>query len=208
MDHHRYLNIISGSFVRSKNYKPSSLCLTKESCMALYVYVKGFIPIEEDAFQTTYDGVSVDIREGIFFPYGMATEYHENIKMGCMITRHTGMATDLGGTLGGFIDHPLYGLCGITCAHTMMRPEEIKFCVENNGEIASPHVYSSDIVNQPKRVGYQHNKIGRVVQAFYKEGNHSEAGVEVALIQIEDRPPVSGEFPETTINGMTIFVIE
>lgn len=68
MDSHKYLNIISGSFVRSKNYKPSAMCLSKEFCMALYVLVKGFIPIEEDAFQKTYDGVSVDIREGLYFP--------------------------------------------------------------------------------------------------------------------------------------------
>jgi hypothetical protein len=198
MDNHRYLNVISGSIVRSKTYKPSAMCLSKESCMALYVSVKGFIPIEEDAFQKTYDGVPVDIREGLFFPYGMAGEYHDNIKMGCKITRLTEIDRKRGGTLGGFIDNPKYGLCGITCAHAMMFPDELEKCVEQNGEISWPQI-SSDIVCQPDPLAI--NKIGRIVQAIYKNSNQYEASVEVALIQIEDRPPKSGVFPNVAKVG-------
>ncbi|XP_060584015.1 uncharacterized protein LOC132740174 isoform X2 [Ruditapes philippinarum] len=204
MDNHRYLNVISGSIVRSKNYKPSAMCFSKQSCIALYVLVKGFIPIEEDAFQNTYDGVEVDIREGLFFPYGTAREYHDDIKMGCKITRFTGIAGDLGGTLGGFIDHPSYGVCGITCAHALMFPDELRKCVEHNREITWPKIFSSDIVCQPNIVSDKINKIGRIVQAIYKEGDQSEAGVEVAVIQIEDRPPISGHFPGIGPNGINI----
>jgi hypothetical protein len=207
MDNHRYLNVISGSFVRSKNYKPSAMCISKQSCMALYVLVKGFIPIEEDAFQNTYDGVAVDIREGLFFPYGTAREYHDDIKMGCKITRYTGKAGDFGGTLGGFIDHPSYGVCGITCAHALMFPDELKKCVEHNGEISWPNIFASDTVCQPHPVPGNRNKIGRVVQAIYKEGDQSEAGVEVAIIQIEERPPKSGHFPEIKHKSKTLFVV-
>lgn len=122
--------------------------------------------------------------------------------MGCRITRLTGLADVFGGTLGGFIDHPKYGICGITCAHALMFPDELKKCVENNGEISWPQIFSSDIVCQPDPV--EVNKIGRIVQAIYKEGDQSEAGVEVALIQIEDRPPISGQFPDVGSNGSSV----
>ncbi|XP_053391278.1 uncharacterized protein LOC123538684 [Mercenaria mercenaria] len=101
------------------------------------------------------------------------------------------------GTLGGFIEHPQYGICGLSCAHVLLNFEYFEKLKTNGGRMHWPDFHPCEAVYQP---GDSDHQIGRLVQAVCLEGGKDDIGVEVALFQIEQRPPVEGEFP-STLNG-------
>ncbi|XP_053391277.1 uncharacterized protein LOC123539354 [Mercenaria mercenaria] len=73
MHRHNYLSIITASPVRSKSYGTREFKIQKEPCIVLYVHTKGYIPLDEDPFERRYDGVPMDVREGIFVTYPQQT---------------------------------------------------------------------------------------------------------------------------------------
>ncbi|XP_045178974.2 uncharacterized protein LOC123538739 [Mercenaria mercenaria] len=200
MQRHKYLSIITASPVRSKSYGTHDFKIQKEPCIVLYVHTKGYIPLDEDPFERRYVGVPVDVREGMFVTcpgssVPKAKEYHEPLRMGCDIA---GKSKKQSGTLGGFIEHPQYGICGLTCAHVLLNFEYFKKLIEKEDRrMHWPEFNPCEAVYQP---GDSDHQIGQLVQAVYQEGGKDFIGVEVALFQIEQRPPAEGEFP-STLNG-------
>ncbi|XP_053391968.1 uncharacterized protein LOC128554682 [Mercenaria mercenaria] len=200
MRRHKYLSIISGSSVRSRNYgidQANAVNLVEQPCIVLYVHTKHFIPIDEEPFEELYDGVPVDVREGEFVPCVLATEYHESLKHSCQIgsspdrpPNHHIVRT---GSLGCFIDHPEYNLCGLTCAHVLLFPwgfEHVE--ADEDSKLSWPLFKPHDQVFQPASTN---NAIGQLVQVIYHKGGSRSCGMEVALFQIDKRQPVSGGFP-------------
>ncbi|XP_052264540.1 uncharacterized protein LOC127867433 [Dreissena polymorpha] len=214
MQQHKYLSIIKGG--SNKQMKG----LKRELCLVLYVHAKGFIPIDEEPFKKSYDGIHVKVLEGRFTPYMNHDEEvrqgssrpsmnHANVKlnklrMGCTIEGHQK------GTLGVFIEHPSYGLCGITCAHVAVSDEVMMECESKNGRFLSEN---GEMVHEPKKHMYQpyrrtdnSNSFGQIVEVIYKKGNLSETGMEtgmeIALVQIEQRHPDSGKFPTPRPKGV------
>ncbi|KAH3867008.1 hypothetical protein DPMN_030132, partial [Dreissena polymorpha] len=200
MQQHKYLNVIRGG--SNKQMKGSKRGL----CIVLYVHAKGFIPIDEDPFKKSYDGIHVKILEGRFTPYmnhgeeirqGSFAPYMNRadvvlnkLKMGCKIEGHNN------GTLGVFIEHPSYGMCGITCAHVAISATEMEECKSENGRLLWQKIDpSKKYIHQPSRINDDLNQFGQIVEVIYKEGKGSETGIEIALIQIEKRHPDSGKFP-------------
>ncbi|XP_053378529.1 uncharacterized protein LOC123527103 [Mercenaria mercenaria] len=200
MRKHKYLSIISGSSVRSRNYgidQADAVNLVEQPCIVLYVHTKHFIPIEEEPFEELYDGVPVDVREGEFFPYMFATDHHDRLRHSCQIgsspDRSPNDNNRLSGSLGCFIDHPEYNLCGLTCAHVLLFPWGLEKVKRNeNGTLRWPSFKPHDIVYQPAD---SNEAIGQIVQVIYQEGGNNSCGLEVALFQIDQRQPIAGNFP-------------
>ncbi|XP_053392231.1 uncharacterized protein LOC123539328 [Mercenaria mercenaria] len=191
LERHSNINVIVPSLKKSKGYYSDNHSIIDEPCIALYVPLKGCIPIHEDPFPQELDGYKVDVLEGKFETYeGGPNEFHEHLKMGLAI--HAKILDSnkhlLGGTLGGFVNHPVYKMCGITCAHVLCSSEEmnfIKYCGIKDG-LDKP-------VFQP--VNDESAPFGRVVMAVYKSGDESSSGMEAALFRIEERHPEDGSFP-------------
>ncbi|XP_045169699.2 uncharacterized protein LOC123532349 [Mercenaria mercenaria] len=197
MNNHKFLTVITGSPIRSKNYRSSTQELKREVCLVLYVLIKGYIPIDEEVFATHYNDVGIDVREGMFSPFGLtAKSYHENLRLGCQIARQ------LLGTVGGFIEYPGYGLCGLTCAHVLLDSTEMRGLTNDprgTKEWRSPS--SNEYVFQPENDVALASRygvdlfVGRLVKAVYRKGGGGQSGMDIALFQVERRYPNSGEFP-------------
>ncbi|XP_053386953.1 uncharacterized protein LOC123542924 [Mercenaria mercenaria] len=185
LQQHKNITSISVSSVKSRNFNTmKELCPVP--CIVIYVHVKGMIPIDEEALPTRLDGFDVDVREGAFSPFlHEPNQVPDSISMGCQI-QGPGENVDedgnvLGGTLGGFIDHPEFGLCCITSAHVILSAETMRTI--NPFGWQPPHTYNN-ICYQP----CPPHGFGRVVLAVCKEGNDDSSGVEVVMITVEDRP--------------------
>ena len=112
MKRHKYLSVISASSHRSKGFG-STWDVLREDCIVLYVHTKNYIPISEEPFEKSYDGIPVDVREGVFIPFGRtAREHLDPVRMGCQISGDINGSQIIKGTIGCFIDHPQFGVCG------------------------------------------------------------------------------------------------
>ncbi|KAH3868377.1 hypothetical protein DPMN_031522 [Dreissena polymorpha] len=118
--------------------------------------------------------------------------------MGCRIQRKGNKSE---GTIGVFVQHPFYGVCGITCAHVLLNKDEMNSCHENTNN-------KMWLSNDPKGTVYQPyppHVIGVLRMAIVKEGNDNPIGIEIAVIQLTKRKPNSGQFSasrETREDGL------
>ncbi|XP_053390902.1 uncharacterized protein LOC128553752, partial [Mercenaria mercenaria] len=215
---HTYLSIISGCPFKSSGYDKSNHKVTATPCIVLNVQYKGYIPIDEEPFELQYDGVQVDVREDIFVPYNyMANERHDYLKVGCLISGEKNQK----GTLGGFVYHPDYGLCGMSCSHTLLSPSELVQLAGESQEInwsrstlsAGRNVDTwQGNVYQPFKEGASNdnaaddNKIGRLVRVIHRHGDPTSKtndayGIDIALFQLSRRLPNSSDFPVVKVSG-------
>ncbi|XP_060588932.1 uncharacterized protein LOC132744291 [Ruditapes philippinarum] len=193
MSDHKFLSALSASSVSSRYFEPMTIehLIEKRPCIVFNVLVKGIIPLNEECFPTELDGMPVDVREGgVRLCVNKADEYQENATLGCKITSST--CPGKSGTLGGFIEHPEYGLCGITCAHVVANDDD-KFKLK---EMSTVTVKEDHIMYQPDDDDKSKNKLGKLVQLTYKEGENGKPGVDLALFRIEKRAPKEGQFPD------------
>ncbi|XP_045187249.2 uncharacterized protein LOC123545053 [Mercenaria mercenaria] len=198
MKNHKNLSAISGNGIRSKGFSHGEHELIRETCIVLYVHTKGKIPLDETEFPKLLDGIPVDVREGEFQNCALATEYQETARMGCQIK------SGKSGTLGGFVDHPEYGLCAITCAHVVLNDTEIHD-LQRDG--SNTWRNNEKLVFQPDDTNIQSHYFGQVKEARYNSGGSGKSGVDLAILQIERRPPDSGNFPDVN-NAPTDMVFE
>ncbi|XP_053406175.1 uncharacterized protein LOC123534853 isoform X2 [Mercenaria mercenaria] len=199
MENHSNISMISPSIFKSKRFGQArhELIVTNKPCIVLYVHIKGLIPIKEEPFPSEIDGFPTDVREAGFTLFnGGPNEFHENLKMGCAVHANvTNTEGDImGGTLGGFVHHPEFGNCCLTCAHVVSKPDDMINLRDNNGGKAVIGTDCNYLVYQPVSHGSRH--FGRLVSVVYKEGGEGKSGVDAALIQITKRFPRSGDFPD------------
>ncbi|KAH3868950.1 hypothetical protein DPMN_032105 [Dreissena polymorpha] len=186
---HTNLSIVQGSFYKINR----NLEETYEPRLVLYVIAKEYIPLGEDPFDKVYDGIQVDVREGMFTMFGNhADDALSNIRMGCKIQRVVNEQS-YNGTLGVFFEHPEHGLCGITCAHAILTPEEHRNCIEYGLKKTWIDNHQQIVVYQPAKP----HLLGHVVGIICSEGTMSNSGNDVAIIRIvDDRKPVNGKWPQ------------
>ncbi|XP_060590256.1 uncharacterized protein LOC132745368 isoform X2 [Ruditapes philippinarum] len=198
MKRHKFLSIISACSNRSKGFGVS-WNLLPEKCIVFYVQKKNYIPIDEEPFEKYYDGIAVDVREGVFIPYGRTARVKlDPVKMGCQIRGDIYNSQYVEGTLGCFVDHPQFGVCGLTCAHVLLSPDELQqLKTTYSGSLKWPLHDMHKNVFQPADLNS--SSIGHTVQFIYEEGSSSKSGMEVALFKITDRQPKSADFPVPTI---------
>ncbi|XP_053384866.1 uncharacterized protein LOC123537134 [Mercenaria mercenaria] len=193
MDNHKNLNIISPSMKKSIAFGTKDAMIHDKLCIALYVHIKGLIPVAELPFPSDICGYPTDVLEDGFTQFGGGPlDFHQKLKMGLAI--HANVKNNNGellvGTLEGFLDHPSFGLCGLTCAHVVVSGDEMEK-IKNLGCISL--MENDKQVFQP--VDHRALSFGRVVSAVYTEGGNGRIGMEVALFEIFDRHPVDGSFP-------------
>ncbi|WAR15839.1 hypothetical protein MAR_030433 [Mya arenaria] len=188
MQRHKYLNMISGSAVRSKCYNENHV-IEATICLVLYVHVKGYVPIEETPFRDNYNGIAVDVREGGCW------RLNKSINIGEEIERDR---IGKSGSIGGFVEVPSIGLCGITSAHVLLTDKEYMQCKQEKRFIATG-------LQNEFRINTCNEDIGRLISAMYEEGNDREAGFEVAIFHIERLFPFEGigtSFHGDTLGGV------
>ncbi|XP_060590498.1 uncharacterized protein LOC132745569 [Ruditapes philippinarum] len=184
---HSNLNVILPSLKKTVGNKSGQHTIIEEPRITLFVTVKGLIPSAEERFKKDIDGFRTDVLEGEFKPYfGGPNEFHEHLKIGLAIRANIENGSI--GTLGGFIEHPQHGLCGITCAHVIYTLDELKMIKEN-----TPFKMDK-LVHQP--TAYHTPAFGKVVLVVYNEGDDIMSGMEVAIFSIQDRKPKDGSFPK------------
>ncbi|WAR16107.1 hypothetical protein MAR_030701 [Mya arenaria] len=174
MQKHKYLNMITASGVRSRGFGKAHT-IEPEVCIVLYVHAKGYIPTDEMAFERSYHDIPVDVREGGFWGF------NKTVRIGDGIFRD---GVGLAGSLGVFFEHPSIGLCGLTSAHAVLKPEELQHCMEDGRFPANKEgaIYQIKTCNDLF-------DIGRLVMAIHAEGNDQDAGVELAVFVIDSSLP-------------------
>ncbi|CAC5358820.1 unnamed protein product [Mytilus coruscus] len=106
-NNHRRLTLVCPSEIKSKNFPTVPMFLTR-SCIQVYCYVKGAIPIGENHFPGELQGILTDVIERF-------SRFCSNkLRIGDSVPN-----TKMKGTLGGFCR--FFGReAFLTCAHTMM----------------------------------------------------------------------------------------
>ena len=188
MDSHSNLTRVTASWFTEDKSNTENSSIKRELCIALYVHIKGYIPLGEKHFPSEIAGFPVVVREGIFTLCRGANEYHQNVKMGCAI------GGERIGTLGAFIefenDTNLYGL---TCAHVVFGDTKLRTVLEKgtiffDNTIETVYQPASEIDLKP---------LGKIDTVIYKSGGNGLAGMEIALLNInQDRWPTDGTFPD------------
>ncbi|XP_053383445.1 uncharacterized protein LOC123540067 [Mercenaria mercenaria] len=198
------INIISKQYMTSHKFLSAitarKISFEREESLCIVMYVHPCtnryysIPHTEEPLPSTIQGYKVVVRNGVF-KTASDPDYQDNLLMGCKISSDF---SDGFGTLGGFIDHPEYGLCGFTCAHVVYNTGQLKKLKDKERQHWSA-AKDPCLVYQPSKE--DEHIIGRVVEAtLTKGGENNSAGVDLALIQIEDRHPVAGTFPYGSTN--------
>ena len=121
MKEHSNLLMVAASKLKSEGYNTSHSKMYETICIVLYVEVKGFIPFGENPFPTEVDGISTDVREGIFKALTDPKDFHESLVMGCQIVTSYNTC----GTLGAFVQLQNGYLGCLTCCHIFETPDSI-----------------------------------------------------------------------------------
>jgi hypothetical protein len=197
METHKNLTWVTVSVIKSSRHDKNDHRMAEIPCIALYVQIKGLIPINEDPFEQFLDGYPVDVREGVFSLYGLPTDLHQNVRMGCALD--SGFGTKQG-TVGPFFKYEtdLHTYL-LTSAHVLLDQEQMKKL------IVDTNVYygklGTDTYQPPESISVDHNSrnhLGKLELAVYREGGQYKPGMEVALVRIDNqRVPIEGKFPCT-----------
>ncbi|XP_060554834.1 uncharacterized protein LOC132715783 isoform X3 [Ruditapes philippinarum] len=198
MQKHSNLTKISPSCMRSSGYQTTAAHMENIPCIALYVQIKGLVPFNEEPFDRTITDMPFDVREGVFTLCGKPDDLHQNVKMGCEID--SGYGTDQG-TVGPFVQLENYSdTYFLTSAHVALDKKQMEGLKKSDVNYIYYGKTGHNIFQPPesKTVSNTNSRypLGKIVLAVYKEGNEDEAGMELALVQVnEDRLPNDGSFP-------------
>ena len=204
MASHRNLTWVTASGIKSSGYRRSmEHKLKKIPCIALYVQIKGLIPIEEEPFEEVIDGYPVDVREGVFKLCGLSTDLHQHIRIGCAID--SGFGTKQG-TVGPFFkyesDPEMYL---VTCAHVLLETNQMQQLLAEKQ--VNYGLFGNDTYQPPESIsvgGNSRHHLGKTVLAAYRTGGNGKSGTEIAFVQInKDRRPMTGYFPYESQRNLT-----
>ncbi|VDI47050.1 Hypothetical predicted protein [Mytilus galloprovincialis] len=167
-NNHSRLTLICPSEIKSIHFQDKPQFLTS-SCIQLYCYVKGAIPIGEKHFPSDLQGIPTDVIEG--FPRFCS----QKIRIGDSVTN-----LKVSGTIGGFC--LFYGRQALlTCAHAML---------DWNTLLSTGHQHHM----QPESVHFETGDrmlnetlhCGRVVNHSFTHDNPRETSTDVAVIELDN----------------------
>ncbi|XP_053389059.1 uncharacterized protein LOC123539618 [Mercenaria mercenaria] len=188
LDKHSNINAITSGIKKSVGYMQNHHIQKRVLCVVIYVHVKGLIPLEEDPFPSYIDKYPTDVLEGDVTLFNKGPfDYREHVIMGLAIK-----ASNMNsyGTLGGFVMSDKYGVCALTCCHCLFNENEISQINSNGGNLPVD-LQNCTTVYQACR--QESKSFGTVAEVIHDEK------MDVALINVIDRFPESGEFPETDL---------
>ena len=151
------------------------------------VHLKGIIPIGEEPFPPELDGFPVDVRESIFENYARPNDFLQPLMMGCKICT----AYETSGSLGGIVVLKNGGLGCLTCCH-LFKTNNNKECFPSKKGKVKLHLLNNKVYQPLCRDEFN---FGRVIECIDGEIFNNEIGVDAALIEVTDRFPSSGRFP-------------
>ena len=192
MKSHSNLNIVSASKLKCKHYGTKKVKYTGQTCITLYVQIKGVIPFFEEPFPKELGRFPVDVREGTFHTFGKnPDDIHPNLMMGCQIVS----AYNKAGTLGGFVQLQNGNIGCLTCCHLFQTMQSIQDYQKDPLRLS---YFNKDVFQPSPAPDF---KFGNVAHFFKKEGDHENIGVDMALIEITNplRYPTTGGFPNAEL---------
>ena len=195
MQRHSNLTKVSASLVKSSKVGR----IEHTPCIALYVHIKGLVPFNEEAFDRTITEFPIDVREGVFTLCGKPDELHEQVQMGCIIDSGYGTSQ---GTVGPFVQLQNHKeTYFLTSAHVTLNKRQMETLVKGQGGCIYYGISGNKTFQPPESKSVKalnrRYHLGTVELAVYKEGDETEAGTELALVQIsKNREPVYGFFPD------------
>ncbi|XP_071181341.1 uncharacterized protein [Mytilus edulis] len=166
-NNHRRLTLVCSSEIKSKDFPTVPMFLTR-ACIQLYCYVKGAIPIGENHFPGSLQGIPTDVIEG--FPRFCSNK----LRIGDSVTN-----TRMKGTLGGFCR--FYGReAFLTCAHAMMDWETLLSTGhKQHTQLESVHFNTGDnILNETPLCG-------KVVNHTFTHDNSKKVSTDAAVIELD-----------------------
>lgn len=94
------------------------------------------------------------------------------------------------------MDYPGCGTCGLTCAHVVLNPMEMKHLApKRDNDMDLEFAPTGQTVYQPDS-SQESYAVGKVVKAIYREGGGGESGIDIAVFHILQRYPFLGDFPD------------
>ncbi|KAJ8304335.1 hypothetical protein KUTeg_017918 [Tegillarca granosa] len=183
---HSNLNVVSPSTVKSQNFHDiKSRSIKSQLCIALYCRIKGFIPLDEQPFPSSINGIPTDVREGYCTFGGCGPkDVQQNLKIGCCI----GPSNDItSGTLGGFVEID-NTTCFITCAHIIFDLHELS----SNQCSRIVSVVQPTLPNSPHTQAQR--TVGSVKNVVFSPDDHNRISVDAALVTLNTRCPSDGKF--------------
>ncbi|OPL33369.1 hypothetical protein AM593_03721, partial [Mytilus galloprovincialis] len=163
---HRNLSLICPTIIKSKNYG-SDHNLLQMHCIQLFCHRKGYIPLGENHFPSTINGLPTDILQG----YGFFAS--TTLRIGDKIGNKTTC-----GTLGGFYRFGGKLKCFLTCAHvlyslsTLLAPKD-DMCQNEEVDVFLDPVQSSPRV------------CGSAIRGVFKHDDSSRTSVDAGIVMIE-----------------------
>ena len=196
MTKHSNLTWITMSGIKSTGFGNPFPSMTATICAALYVQIKGFIPIEEDPFEPILDRYPIDVREGVFRLCGSPTDLHQHVRMGCALDSGFGTQQGTIGPFCRFDNDPCTYL--LTSAHVLLDPQQMRrLLTENQVHYGK---FGTDSYQPPESMSLERDPryhLGKTEFAVYRKGGQYTSGMEIALVRIDNsRVPKDGQFPD------------
>lgn len=163
---HTNLSLIGKSPYKSTGFRKNNHGIIEHSCVQLYCKKKGFIPIGENHFPKTVNGMNTDILEG-------SPRLLSNLKVGDKI----GIDGYRTGTLGGFVK--VRGdKAFLTCTHVLMNSDELN---ADQISLDDDHTVWVNV--------YRENTstcCGKVRDIAFNMDNERETSIDAALVEIKE----------------------
>lgn len=158
---HTNLSLIGKSPYKSSGFRVNNHGILKQSCVQLYCKKKGFIPIGENHFPKTVNGMNTDILEG-------SPRLLSNLKVGDQI----GIDGYKMGTLGGFVK--VRGdKAFLTCTHVLLELNTDQISLDDD-ETTWVSVFRENTSTH----------CGKVRDIAFKMDNERETSIDAALVEI------------------------
>lgn len=163
---HSNLSLIHKSPFKSTGFRQQKQKVIAQSCYQLYCKRKGIIPIGENHFPITLNGLQTDVVEG------SPNFISQQLKVGNQV----GTDEYKRGTLGGFVK--VRGdTAFLTCLHVFLSTDEL----------ASENISFDDEKTVPVKL-YQANKnsvvCGKIREIAFEVDNEKETSIDAALVEI------------------------
>ena len=184
---HSNLNMIKGSSFKSKGFGGDNHVISKQPCVILCCYHKGYAPFGENEFPDKIEGhYQTDVQEGFCY----TTANNKYLKSGHVIKRR---GLDKFGTLGGFVKLPGEKRGFLTCAHVLLHAHEWKFETSDKRDPVVQVVQGTpEEVGKIKKIEFT----GQWKREFSQDNIPQGASVDAALVELNPDVKLSGYFSD------------
>ena len=200
---HSNLVFIDVSAFKSSGFGTSAARLEEQLTIVIYCRIKGHIPLGEQEFPRKLGKFKTDIRMGMLFSASLPTEHHDNLRAGCCISGIEPFCS----TLGAFFKLPGNNkFHSWSCAHGFIPSDYLK--TEKTFANLQQHLFNTPVYQPRRGQRGESDEFGKIVLAKIREGGQEngsiKSGVDGVIIQISNREPINGLFPDDQQNKIDV----